>query len=77
MSITIRTKQSFIDSNLNRFKAIVDSDEAKTKGVIPALIKSGFSVIREGRTTKCVKGRAIISYKGSTNLAEVTLLRGI
>lgn len=69
-------KQAYIKANLDRFKAVVESDQAKTIGVIPALIKSGFSVIREGKTTKCCKGRAIISYKGSTQLAQVTLLRG-
>jgi hypothetical protein len=68
------TKQAYIKANLDRFKAVVESDQAKTIGVIPALIKSGFGVMRVGNTTKCVKGRAIISYKGSPNLAEVTLL---
>lgn len=70
------SKSNYIKSNMDRFKAVVESDEAKSKGVVHALIQSGFSVIREGKTTKCAKGRAIISYKGSPLLAEIHLLTG-
>lgn len=66
--------ECFKEAKLKQFKSIVESDEAKELGIFEALKRANYRIERQGRTTNCRKGHAIVSFDGIMADAFVTVI---
>ena len=78
MSNKVSVKKIFLTSKKEQFQAIVNSEEAKTDGLIPTLLKMKYQVRRVGNHIEALKGRVVISFGADSPLqAMVTPVRPI
>jgi len=70
----IRPKAEYAKAKLNQFMSVVNSEEAKTQGLLPTLKQYGFKHSNINSLNCFKKSRALIISSGGYNLAQITVV---
>lgn len=66
-------KAAYFAAKENQFKSVVQSAKDRGIPVKDALIQAGYKIVRLGTDTLCLKGRAVVCFRGN-NVGEIITL---